>query len=231
MYLTRWFLPLAAGLSQLAHSQETALRSGNYILRYCGNDTASKGWQLGSLLLRFRSDLQLVLTDVRRGTASKAYRAFFKSQKNAAFVQDIFRKIAIGNSIQVSINGVVHTHAPTIVCPDPAIPLYDELIRNCGTTIAAVHLTGRELVYLCPRFWDLDEQPVQALCPRVRWNKFTSNKLTMVANMFGAFVHEFAHVYLQDLEAPKETYGLMDAVELSAKASLRNANNYALYAA
>lgn len=59
---------------------------------------------------------------------------------------------------------------------------------------------------------------------------------TMVANMYAAVMHELVHIYhpvtaAEEGEAFREVYDVQKAIDLSAKESLLNANNYALYAA
>lgn len=238
MYFHLCLLMSVAGLlSQLAIAQENLAVSGNYRIRYCGKGPDSKTAQLQALLPKFWKQLQLVLTDVKRGTASKAYQAFFKSQDNATYVQSIFQAIADGALVHIPVDGAP-THLsssvyPSLLCIDPSIPNVDGLLPACNHAAAGI-VPNREIVVLCDDFWTQMKDrplPVRSDCPRVKHNKFFPDDYRVMYNQFGTFVHEFAHAYIRVWDpANTETYNPTDAVNLSAERSLLNANNYALYA-
>lgn len=233
MQIHFYVLWITAAFLHFAHTQENSVWSGHYAIRYCGSGPGSKAAKLQALLPVFWNYLQHVLTDMQQGTGSKAYRAFFKSQGNAARVENIFRRMANGDNILIPGNGPILTRLlrPSILCLDHSIPNYEGLKAVCDLGFPpATIVPNRELVVLCPGFWELDEEPYYSECPRVRRNRFSPNDHRVMYNMFGTFVHEFAHAYLGNWDT-NETYKVMDAAELSAEISLKNANNYALYAA
>ncbi|KAL8723003.1 MAG: hypothetical protein Q9225_000619 [Loekoesia sp. 1 TL-2023] len=233
MQLHLCVLLVTAALLHFAHTQENTVWSGHYAIRYCGSGIGSKTARLQALLPHFWDYLEQVLIDVQKGTSSKAYRAFFKTQGNAARVENIFRRMANGDNVLILGNGPILTRLlrPSILCLDPSIPNWEGLKAVCDLgSPPATTVPNRELVVLCPGFWEMDEGPDYSECPRMRRNKFGPNDHRVMYNMFGTFVHEFAHAYLGNW-GTNETYKVMDAAELSAEVSLKNANNYALYAA
>ena len=238
MYFHLCLLMSVAGLLfQPAIAQENLTFSGNYRIRYCGKGPGSKAAQLQALLPKFWEQLQLVLADVKRGTASKAYRAYFKSQDNATYVESIFQAIADGALVHIPVDGAP-THFssssyPSLLCVDPSVPNVDSLLPACIHAAAAI-VPNREIVILCDHYWvQMKDRPlpVRSDCPRVKHNKFFPDDYRVMYNQFGTFVHELTHAYIRVWNAANtETYNPTDAVNLSAEDSLLNANNYALYA-
>ncbi len=225
----------ASLLCQAVFAQENLVRSGNYEIRFCGKGPGSKAAQLQRLLPQFWDDLQLVLADLERGNASKAYRAYFKFQSNAAYVESIFQAMADGAPVQIpplrgSPSKQSHRTRPAIVCLDPKIPNLETLSAVCVQAAASI-LPNNHIVLLCPAFWQgMKLRPLRRDCPRVKGNKFVPDDYRVAYNQFSVFVHEFTHAYTQNWDT-KETYRPTAAVKLSAALSLRNPNNFALYAA
>ncbi len=241
MYPHLYLLIAVAGLlCQTAIAQENTVTSGNYRIQYCGKGPGSKAARLQRLLPQFRNNLKLVLADVNQSTTSKAYQAYFKSQANAAKVKSIFQAIADGIQLHIAVPGApskfYHPVYPTLLCLDPSMPNVAKLHAVCGTTRggggkpAASIIPHSQFMVLCPEFWHFRKGADRTDCPQVKRNKFVPDDHRIVINKFGVFVHEFAHAYTHNWD-PKETYRPMDAVKLSAKKSLKNANNFALYAA
>ncbi|KAL8926675.1 MAG: hypothetical protein Q9208_002749 [Pyrenodesmia sp. 3 TL-2023] len=237
MYFRLCLLLSVAGLlCQPAIAQENLAYSGNYRIRFCGAGPDSKTAQLQALLPKIWEHIQLVLHDVRRGTRSRAYRAFFKSQDNATYVESIFKAMADGALVRIPVEGAPSDFTqpvyPSLLCVDPSLPGYDTLVAACNNSAAAI-VPNREIVVLCDDFWGQMKDrplPVRSDCPRVRRNKFVPDDYTLMYNQFGAFVHEFAHAYTSDWDPNNEAYNPTEAVQLSAERSLMNANSYALYA-
>ncbi|KAL8984817.1 MAG: hypothetical protein Q9205_001308 [Flavoplaca limonia] len=222
-----------------AVAQENTATTGNYQIYYCGEGPGSKAARLQTLLPHFRDNLKLVLVDVKRGTTSKAYQAYFKSQANAAKVEAIFQAIADGIQLYVRVPGAPTKHYhpvyPTMLCLDPRIPNVAALQAVCSATrgggkAAATIIPHSQFMVMCPDFWKLRKGPDRTDCPQVKRNKFVPDDHRIAVNKFGVFVHEFAHAYTHNWD-PKEIYSPMDAVKLSAAQSVKNANNFALYAA
>ncbi|KAI4285556.1 MAG: hypothetical protein L6R38_000577 [Xanthoria sp. 2 TBL-2021] len=241
MYSHLYLLIAVAGLlCQAAIAQENLVTSGNYQILYCGKGPRSKAAQLQTLLPQFRDNLQLVLADVKRGTTSKAYRAYFKSQANAAYVDSIFQAMADGALLHIAVPGAPSKFTrpvyPTIVCLDPGTPNVEKLQAVCSVTMrggkaVASIVPHSHIMVLCPSFWEQPKKgPLRSDCPMVKRNKFVPDDHRVMLNHFGAFVHEFTHAYTRNWDT-KELYSPMDAVKLSAKLSLKNPNNFALYAA
>ena len=226
---------LTGGLLQSARSQENQVLSGKYAIRYCGRGPGSKAAQLQALLPVFWDHLQGVLVDVKKGTNSKAFRAFFKSQANAAYVQSVFQRMADGANILIPGEGhqgsiLTRLFRPSILCLDSTIPNWQTLKKVCDLNKAASTVPNREIILLCPAFWGMEDEPSYSECPRVRRNVFVPNDYRVSYNKFGAFVHEFTHAYI-GVWTKDEVYKPMEAAKLDDAASLKNPNNYALYAA
>ncbi|KAL8895430.1 MAG: hypothetical protein Q9192_003637 [Flavoplaca navasiana] len=240
MYPHLYLLIAVAGLlCQPAVAQENTATSGNYQIYYCGEGPGSKAARLQTLLPHFRDNLKLVLADVKRGSTSKAYQAYFKSQANAAKVEAIFQAIADGIQLYVPVPGAPTKHHhpvyPTMLCLDPRIPNVAALQAVCSATrgggkAAATIIPHSQFMVMCPDFWKLRKGPDRTDCPQVKRNKFVPDDHRIAVNKFGVFVHEFTHAYTHNWD-PEEIYSPGDAVKLSAKQSLKSANNFALYAA
>lgn len=241
MYSHLYLLIAVAGLlCQAAIAQQNLATSGNYEIQFCGKGRGSKSARLQTLLPQFRHNLQLVLADVKRGTKSEAYRAYFKSQANAAYVESIFQAMADGTRLQIAVPGAPSNFrrpaSPTIVCLDPSMPNAERLRAVCSETMLGGRALGSiipqsHVMVLCPAYWQvLTKGPVRSDCPTVKRNKFVPDNHRVGENQYGVFVHEFTHAYTHNWDT-KEIYNPMEAVKLSAKRSLKNPSNFALYAA
>ncbi|KAL9598638.1 MAG: hypothetical protein Q9219_004384 [cf. Caloplaca sp. 3 TL-2023] len=229
MRIHYFILGIAISLFQLVSTQENIVVSGNYRIRYCGSGPGSKAARLEARIPEYQRYLQEVLKDVRRGPDSKAFRAFFKTQANVATVERTFRKMALGIPAEIPVAGP-RLRSPSILCLDKSIPRWQSLQAACALGAASIVRPQRELVILCQAFWEMGDKPLLSECPRVRRNRFSPNDSRVQYNMFGVFVHEFAHVYLANWDT-KEDYNPQQCVELDAEKSVRHPQNYALYAA
>ncbi|KAL8847924.1 MAG: hypothetical protein Q9221_007056 [Calogaya cf. arnoldii] len=235
MYFPYLFLFLTITLS--AYAQPNPILSTSYSIRYCGSGPDSKASALQTLLSSFQRNLQLVLADVGKGTASPAFSAFFKNELYGAYIQDVFQHMARGQPAVIpgkeGTGGEIGFQNPNIVCLNETMPGYEQLRKQCGSTSIATTLRNRALVVLCDRFWDLDVEPLRIDCPIVRRNVFVQNFDDRVLhNRFAALVHEMAHPYTATWTSEEmETKGIMDCVRLGAEESRKNARTYAFYAA
>lgn len=230
-------LLIATTTLSTSYAQVNLVRSGSYEIRYCGTGPDSKAATLQALLPMFRSKLLLVQADAQKGTESKAFRAFFRNQSNAPYVQGVFKHMAEGRQAMIPGQGGATGHVrfenPNLVCLNPTMPGYETLRQQCGSTSIATTRRNRALVLLCRPYWGLDEEPDGIDCPVVRRNVFTQNNDDRIMrNQFATFVHEMAHAYTASwIPASGETKGIMDCVKLNAGASVKNVQSYALYAA
>ena len=225
-------LTATVGIS-ITHAQESFVESGAYGIRYCGTGASSKAATLQSLLSKFQSLLRLVQVDAQNATESKAFRAFFKNQSSAAYVRAVFKRMTDGRPAVIPGEGLGDFEKPSLVCLSPSMPGYGALKKQCGSTSIATTRRNRAFVILCDPFWHLDEEPNRLECPVVSRNVFVHNQDDQILhNQFAAFVHEMAHAYTTSwTPADRATQGIMDCVKLSAGESIRNMQNYALYAA
>ncbi|KAL8674780.1 MAG: hypothetical protein Q9168_000864, partial [Polycauliona sp. 1 TL-2023] len=191
-----------------------------------------------ALAPQFDEKLQLVLADVKKGTASKAFRAYFKTNANRAYVASIFLHISKGAPVQVSLPGAPSQFTvakrPILVCIDSTVqfPGVESLQKSCHRVVAAVK-PNTQIMIICDGFWsEIGHRPFppRSDCPKVRYNKFYPDSFRLMYNQFGALIHEFAHLYTGSFRRGEETYEPTAAVKLSPEDSIKNPQNFALYA-
>ncbi|KAL8670230.1 MAG: hypothetical protein Q9168_005218 [Polycauliona sp. 1 TL-2023] len=242
MYFHSSLLMFVVGLlCQLSAAQENMAWIGTYQIMYCGQGEASNLAKLQVLLPQFEEKLQFVLADVKKGITSKAFRAYFKTNANMVYVESIFLQIQKGGPIPVPIPGapskLTRPTSPMILCKDPTVPGFDELSKFCKVG-PAVCQPYSQTVVACDKFWKgnrlgLGDRPfpLRSDCPDVRHNQFYPDSRIVMYNQFGVFIHEFAHIYTRSfLSHGAEIYEPNAAVALSAEESVKNAQNFALYA-
>lgn len=229
-------LTLTGLLFQSSFAQKNRVDSGHYIIVYCGAGPDSKAAKLQTLLPQIHEKLQIVLADVKKGVASKAFNAYFKTNDSIAHVESIFQKIAAGAAVRVPVQGAPSgftvPYSPMIVCVDPTTPGVDDLREKCKGVTAASNPNTQHMI-LCDDFWThlaTKQFPQVKGCPKVKYNRFHPDDYRVMFNQFGTFVHEFAHTYTSTW-VQEETYHPTAAVQLSAEESLKNPQNFALYAA
>ncbi|KAL8997812.1 MAG: hypothetical protein Q9169_002983 [Polycauliona sp. 2 TL-2023] len=231
MHLRTLILRIAIFTISSAHAQ---VKSDSYAIRYCGTGPDSHNATLQTLLPIFRRNLQLVQADAKKGTDSKAFRAFFRTQSNAPYVCEVFKRMADGLPTPVP-GDVAHIQFenPNLFCIDPSMPGYEALRKTCGDASLAITRRNRALVVLCDPFWELKEGLQDDDCPVVRRNIFVQNQDDRVlCNQFAALVHQMAHAYMGNwVQEDRETKGVMECVRLGAAESVKNVRNLAFYAA
>ena len=210
--------------------------SGKYLIVYCNTTTTgSHVTYLQALIPYMQSLLQDVLTDLDRGTASPAYRAFFKTNNNLDAVRQVFTDMINGaNVLAVDLkNNVTRWSPPTLVCADNDQAFLTHLMESCTTLPRSVMyvMQPAKIVAVCPVFWTLPRIVRRPACPRVaRDGRLLTEPFNLRTTQFAVLVHELAHVYNR-FDRREEVYDLMDLVDLSAETSLENAQNFASYAA
>ena len=210
--------------------------SGKYLIVYCNaTTTGSHVTYLQALIPYMQSLLQAILTDLDRGTASPAYRAFFKTNNNLDAVRQVFTDMINGTSMLTvdTENNVTRLSPPTLVCADTDQAFLSHLMENCRTTPRAVMyvMQPAKIVAVCPIFWTLPHIARRPACPRVaRDGRLLTEPRNLRTTQFAVLVHELVHVYNR-FDRMEEVYDLMDLVDLSAEKSLENAQNFASYAA
>ena len=228
-------LTVPVGIS-ITHAQRSSPTSSAYGIRYCDTGPNPKAATLQTLLLKFQSLLRLVQSDAQNAAESQAFRAFFKSPSNAAYVRGVFKHMTEGRPAMVPGEGDAdprNLEKPNLVCLSPSMPGYGALKQQCGPTSIATTRRNRAFVVLCDPFWQLNEHPESLDCPVVRRNVFVQNLDDRILhNQFAAFVHEMAHAYTMSWTSVEQaTEGIMDCVNLNPRASVKNVQSYALYAA
>ena len=215
---------------------EDLAASGKYLIVYCNaTTTGSRVRYLQSLIPYTQSLLQAVLTDLDRGTASPAYRAFFKTNNNLDSVRQVFTDMINGSSIlsEDTQNNVTRWSPPTLVCADNDQAFLGHLMESCDTHPRSVMyvMQPAKIVAVCPVFWTLPRIVRRPACPRVaRDGRLLTEPWNLRTTQFAVLVHELVHIYNR-FDRREEVYNLMDLVDLSAEKSLENAQNFASYAA
>ncbi|KAL8778510.1 MAG: hypothetical protein Q9203_001927 [Teloschistes exilis] len=184
---------------------------------------------------------------------SAAYSVFFKDAKNAPFVSDLLRDVALGTAKWApsrNSNG-----SPTFICPGPGQLALDDkdgtrkdayqICRDSDPPSAGSYVFPSSWIMLCPTFFQQPMFPANSTCcpsiSRVR-NRFARKKedldhagSSMVHNQMWILFHELVHYYLfaqPDYEfLNPEVYGLNGAWRLNPADSIRNSDNFVYYAA
>jgi len=195
------------------------------------------------------SALQLAITDTHYGTASPAYKTFFKDNIYAHFVAEIFKNITTGASISKSNR---HTPvSPSITClTTPGIAIENtiagprDLYQICvhQPNRAGFYSYGTDWIFLCPSFFRLESQPSIPLpgqtspCPIFSNGQYQPHWSRLVVNQMYILMHEILHFYLDNAPGPvgdvmTEINEINAAVRLGTGATVSNAQSYVFYAA
>lgn len=230
--LTLWVVVVLCQTSETRI--EDHAESGNYLVLFCdANTTGSHAADLQNLIPYMQSNLQAVLRDLDRGTASPAYRAFFKTTSNLDAVRQVFTDIINGPDV-LSVGALNDTRwsPPTLVCADAGEPFLQHLLDHCNTPNRPVMdvLQPAKIVSVCPIFWTLPRVARKAACPWVANGELLTEPWNLRTTQYAVLVHELVHVYNR-FDAREEVYDLADVVGLNATRSLENAQNFASYAA
>ncbi|KAL8850068.1 MAG: hypothetical protein Q9221_004994 [Calogaya cf. arnoldii] len=210
--------------------------SGNYSIFHCENLERSAGFP--KLLIQVRQAIQLVLHDLQYGLASRhGYSAFFKSNAHLLFVQEVFQNITAGRSLQgrspmvQCLNTFEQTpttqNAYSMIC-EPREG--HELLRARGSRSG--------LLVLCPNFWTHPAFPNGTdSCPLISgrrgFAKFVEDGSALFDTQFGILIRELVRMYNPLNQEAEECVisGVQECLELDREKSIRNAGNWALYAA
>lgn len=132
---------------------------------------------------------------------------------------------------------------PTIMCVndgDPDTVAQQQTCRNpigYNRRVVASVEQGSGVVELCPLFFQQPRLSRKEACPTVDKvaNRFEleDDGRDLGRNQYSVLVHEITHIYMGEsgFAEDDEVYGLKGTVALNASASLRNAMNFAFYAA
>ena len=236
-----WILTIcvafAVALRPEHHHVTDRAESGNYQIVYCNATSSGPHTSFLQILIPYTLDqLRAVLRDVDRGTASPAYRAFFKTNNSIADVRHVFTQIVNGSAIpddSVMPEDDDLSWAPTIVCADADRPFlqYHKTLCSAPERPVINVLQPAKVISICPIYWTLPHVASQAACPRVDANgKLLTEPFNLRTTKFAVLVHEMVHIY-NALDNRDEVYDMEGVVGLSAARSLENAQNYASYAA
>lgn len=212
---------------------EDHTRSGTYLIVYCNaNTTGSHAAYLQILIPFMQSSLRSILRDLDRGTASPAYRAFFKTDNSLDAVREVFTEIVNGPDVLiVGTRNVTHWSPPTLVCADAEEPSLRHLRDSCDNPARPPMIVIRpvKMLAICPVFWTLPHVAWKAACPWVVNGELLTEAGNLGSMQYAVLVHELVHVYNR-FDVKEEVYDLVDVVRLNASRSLGNAQNFASYA-
>ncbi|KAL9136617.1 MAG: hypothetical protein Q9175_002177 [Cornicularia normoerica] len=228
-------LCIALALCQTSENEtDVFAESGSYLIVYCNaNPPGSHAAYLQTLIPYMQSSLQAVLRDLDRGTASPAYRAFFKTNNNLDAVRQVFTDIINGSKVlTVDALKVTRWSPPVLVCADADESSLNYLLNECNTPIRPVMLViePAKFVSICPIFWTIPRIARKAACPRVANGELLTEPWNLRTTQYAVLVHEMVHVYNR-FNVKEEVYDMADVVGLDATRSLENAQNFASYAA
>ena len=209
--------------------------SGNYVITNCNASDQSTG--VIQLLPRVSQALQLVLGDLKHGTTSRhGFPTFLKSNIHLPIIRNTLRAISDGEELK--------TGKTTIECSNPydrtpgKLDMYNmACFERPQFPVVASAFPDHGLVVLCPDFWTLKAFPNIDDCPAVsgrrRHRKFVEYGSGLIYSQFASLLHELIHLYNPvdgGLELG-EVYTAQDCTNLDSRKSIRNAGNWALYAA
>ena len=227
---------LVALYAALALGLIDSIKSGNYLIAYCdANTTGSHAAYLQHLVPYMQSHIEAVLSDLDRGTASPAFRAFFKTNNNLEPVRQVFANILNGSEfLTVNSRGNGQFKAPpTLVCADTDEAFLDHLIDECyGFVLPMAYIINpQKMVAICPHFFLLPHIARKTACPQIANGKVLTEPTSLIKTQYAILVHELVHIYNRFDDSEEEVYGFDDVVGLDAIRSVENAQNYASYAA
>lgn len=187
---------------------------------------------------------------------SAAYKAFFKNPANAIFVAQILSNVTTGTARRPP-HAPWSNGSPTIICPRPGCSFIlqgpdgsevdaETQCKDLDNPIAT-YLNPTPYIVLCPAFFTGVGGPITPpsdSCPTVNHaiNRFrrkptdyTNAGLSVVHCQMWILLEEIVHYYLfttpQYTYLKPEVYDINKAWRLSPQKALRNAPNYAYYAA
>ena len=218
-------------LTTSAHAD--TVHSGPYSIINCGD----KARIVSANLKNARRVAEKARASSAYGVKSPyGFKALFKSDHSRKVVADVYTDIAQGTRYPPwrSDNA---TQAPSLFCVndhDPRLPA--NLRFNCAISEAFILATHPSVIFLCQFWWDLPAKPTA--CPRrVLFGStihFSSNGSELVSYRAGSLIHELAHLYIYPSQRLgtiwQEVYRLDECIALNQARSLKNAENYALFA-
>ncbi|KAL9608891.1 MAG: hypothetical protein Q9167_006298, partial [Letrouitia subvulpina] len=202
-----------------------------YRIADCGIDEGSIGWRLNnSLELFLQGTRRFVMQEVRKGTTSAAYRAFFKDNSHIEQVYKIFSDIILGvKSPKFPIIDVEEFWSPILVCATKERNLQGSW-NTCHAHPQLRVLTGGNYgnyMFLCPRFFNLPVIRYPEGCPHFRNGRFSSNDGVALETQYAQFVQGMGIFYL--LEGP-DFFAIADAVDLDDRAAILSSSVYGYFA-
>ena len=216
--------------------------SNNYQIINCNypqpNSYASKLQSLLPNILFFLRET--VLPDARSGNkGSSAFATFFTDNQSRAGVASIFSRIISARKVRSKRSGRLEKPRFGCLKENAESQLEREGYQHVctgkqGGSMPAIHISDAEDVYLCsPEFFNFPLWPTTADCPTVEGGKLVPNDYRLSKNQMSILIHELAHLHgVNDRSgAAVEQYQVDDCAALRPMAKLKNAQNFALYAA
>ena len=203
---------------------ENYTHSGNYLIVYCkAGVPRSHAIYLQQLLPYMQSSLQAVLNNVNRGTASPAYRAFFKTNDNLDTVRQVFTDIINDFSV---IASRPQTVSSVLICTEADVPFLNQLRGRCSNPEGTRTFTmePHKIVFLWPSIWSMRRAARKAACPVIVNGQVETEPRQLRLTKFATLVHELVHVYnkFDHMQHPSddtdEVYDLEDVVGLNIQA-------------
>lgn len=226
-----WLAIVLTGFLGIAQAQtQDYVSSGNYQILFCGAGSPdSKASQLQGIIPNTLHRIQALLADVKLGTRSThGFAAFFKTNDNIPTVQKVFQTMLDAPKV-----GLDQTK-PIFACTDPNNDLTKSVDANClkWQNVPLVSWPQYGVIFICPYFWTRFPLPFHSDCPTVLNNVLVPDSAILSVNQYAAMIQQLVHLYVPGVRSTAdEVSQVQEAVNLDAKASLGNANNYALYAA
>ena len=177
-----------------------------------------------------------VLKEAALGSDSDTYKIFFKLSSRSATIQRVFQQIGKGDQV-ICDNEVGEKvyKTPEFVCVQPNDWTAYYWLRCGERNAGGTSFKGQPYVVLCPNFWSKGYPGVSATeqptCPVADDEGHLPNDSKMVQVKAATVLHELWHLYTGHNQRSPELYGLRDCSGLLVADAIRNANNFAFFAA
>ncbi|KAL8702972.1 MAG: hypothetical protein Q9201_003855 [Fulgogasparrea decipioides] len=220
-------------------SSPLPLQNRRYIIHDCGALTQ----QVQIALDLGKEPLAAAIDAASQGVAGgHGFQAFFKKNAAAKPVASMLKNIQTMKPIRGRKPNLFSASQPEFVCVDrdtfgryPGIPRDPD--PDCRVTGSfGLWIRGFKYIFICPKFFTLPISTTARHCPRVIDNMFERTGYLLADYQKYSLIHEMVHFYLGRSSLgwdtnPQEMYKLNECVNLDAKNSLNNPENYQYFVA
>lgn len=141
--------------------------------------------------------------------------------------------VAIGGDVWVPSRG--GNYKPFIICDNANVPAVREssFHAECASNarIRAFHAKEQSEIFLCPRHWTSEVEPMANHCPRPIGNRQYVSGVMLGESQWSTLLHELLHIYIGVPTLDPEVYSIWGAPDLPASKAVINPTNYVFFLA